>query len=145
MRATLLFGWVAACDGTLPAQLVRLLGSLHAALLSFLLQPAAGTQHGMPLHSLQHLRHCLCCVERRRGADVRVRCGGEYSVERIGFDKASGTWGMPSLGAAPCRGRFCFEVSAQLDNAGVRLQQRAPCSLHCSGPKNSMVEKKRGG
>lgn len=25
-----------------------------------------------------------------RGADVRVRCGGEYSVERIGFDKV--TW-----------------------------------------------------
>ena len=27
-----------------------------------------------------------------RGADVRVRTGGEYSVERIGFEKVRASW-----------------------------------------------------
>ncbi len=46
-----------------------------------------------------------------RGADVRVRKGGEYSVERIGFDKVR-------RGQGRGRGKGCFAGGAWMGCRG---------------------------
>lgn len=75
---------------------------------------------------------CLpCCDNRRRGADVRVRCGGEYSVERIGFDKASGLAWPGLVGACAARVLPGF-LAVSFVSLALQLALRQALQVRCA-------------
>lgn len=71
-----------------------------------------------------------------RGADVRVRTGGDYSVERIGFDKVRQAWGARPLGVrrtarGPCLRALLMRRAWPLCVVCVEVAHRTCTQLPC--------------